>query len=109
MSPSACTQRPIRGTQWHSVDGCRLERRPEHLPQGAPRQRDRVIASVPDLMREAISLMREALKQSSEAIGGNRRGPQRAPHGGHVTRGCELGVARLGLEEERLAAVLAVS
>ena len=61
------------------------------------------------LMREAISLMREALKQSSEAIGGNRRGPQRAPHGGHVTRGCELGVARLGLEEERLAAVLAVS
>ena len=64
------------------------------------------------LMREAISLMREALKLSSEAIGGNRRGPQRAPHGGHVghvTRGCELGVARLGLEEERLAAVLAVS
>ena len=60
------------------------------------------------LMREAISLMREALKQSSEAIGGNRRGPQRAPHGGHVTRGCELGVARLGLEEERLATVLAV-
>ena len=33
--------------QRHSLDGCRPERRPEHLPQSAPRQRDSVISRVP--------------------------------------------------------------